>query len=139
VLAGAGCAGAAALSGCSTYGKSSGDKAAPTPAGNTSTQPASVPDSSTLAKVADIPIGGGKIFPGQKIIVTQPQPGTIKAFSSTCTHMGCTVRTVTGGTINCPCHGSKFKIADGSVANGPAATPLPPVSVTVKGDAISVA
>ena len=26
--------------------------------------------------------------------------------SAICTHMGCTVRNVSGGTINCPCHGT---------------------------------
>jgi len=35
-------------------------------------------------------------------------------------------------------HGSKFKIADGSVANGPAGSPLPERSVTVTGDQITV-
>jgi Rieske Fe-S protein len=38
---------------------------------------------------------------------------------------------VSSGTINCACHGSKFNINDGSVANPPAASPLPPVNLTV--------
>jgi nitrite reductase/ring-hydroxylating ferredoxin subunit len=40
--------------------------------------------------------------------------GTIVA----CTHQGYIVASVSGGTINCPCHGSKFSIANGSVVNG---------------------
>jgi Rieske Fe-S protein len=86
-----------------------------------------------IAALADIPVGGGKILAGQGIVITQPTAGTVKAFSTVCTHAGCTVSEVAGGTINCPCHGSKFAIADGSVAGGPAPRPLPPIVVTVKG------
>ncbi|MHC0432870.1 Rieske (2Fe-2S) protein [Streptomyces sp. O3] len=89
-----------------------------------------------LARTADIPEGGGTVFKDQKVVVTQPTPGEFKAFSSTCTHQGCTVRDVKGGTINCPCHGSKFDQADGSVANGPATRPLPAARITVEGDTI---
>jgi len=57
-------------------------------------------------------------------VVTQPVSGTFKAFSATCTHQGCAVSEVANGTINCPCHGSRFAVADGSVTAGPATTPL---------------
>ena len=117
---------AAALGGCSTYGGSS-DKPAPAPAKGGSA-------GEELAKVADIPVGGGKVI--DEVVVTQPEQGTFKGFSAICTHQGCTVSTVKNGTINCECHGSKFKVADGSVANGPAAKPLPAVNVAVKGDAV---
>ena len=57
------------------------------------------------------------------IVLTQPVAGTFKGFSSTCTHQGCAVSQVVGGTINCPCHGSRFAVADGSVTAGPAPSP----------------
>ena len=41
--------------------------------------------------------------------------------------------------IVCPCHGSKFHIADGSVASGPASQPLAPVAIMVSGDQITKA
>ncbi|WP_433370129.1 Rieske (2Fe-2S) protein [Streptosporangium sp. CA-115845] len=76
-----------------------------------------------LAKTSSIPVGGGRIING-RWVVTQPVKGTFRAFSAKCTHQGCAVATIRGGTINCPCHGSRFRIADGSVARGPAARPL---------------
>jgi Rieske Fe-S protein len=92
-----------------------------------------------LAKTTDIPVGGGTIFQDQKVVVTQPTQGEFKAFSAVCTHKGCAVASVEDGTINCPCHGSKFAIADGAVANGPAEQPLPAKNITVQGDEITLA
>jgi nitrite reductase/ring-hydroxylating ferredoxin subunit len=145
LLAGAGAAGiAVALGGCAAYGNTGGGGApAKNDGGSTTGASAGASGgnggSKALAQVDEIPVGGGKIFEAEQVVVTQPKKGTIKAFSATCTHQGCTVAEVKGGTINCPCHGSKFKVADGSVANGPANKPLPPVIVTVDGTAIKLA
>ncbi|MFI6863907.1 Rieske (2Fe-2S) protein [Streptomyces sp. NPDC050421] len=92
-----------------------------------------------LAKTADIPEGGGKIFAEQGVVVTQPAAGEFKAFSSKCTHAGCAVSSVSDGAINCPCHGSKFDVATGAVKAGPATTALPTAAITVEGDSISLA
>jgi Rieske Fe-S protein len=92
-----------------------------------------------LTTTADIPVGGGTIFPADTVVVTQPTKGQFKGFSATCTHEGCTVGTVSNGTINCPCHGSMFSITDGSVQGGPAPSPLPEVPITVTGNNISLA
>ncbi|MGH3243938.1 MAG: Rieske (2Fe-2S) protein, partial [Spirillospora sp.] len=92
-----------------------------------------------LAAAADIPVGGGKVFEDAKVVVCQPTQGEFKAFSATCTHRGCAVGSVSGGTINCHCHGSKFKITDGSVANPPADKPLEEKKVSVKGGQIMLA
>ncbi|MEU1071690.1 MULTISPECIES: Rieske (2Fe-2S) protein [unclassified Streptomyces] len=92
-----------------------------------------------LAKTADIPQGGGKVFADQGVVVTQPTAGTFKAFSATCTHQGCMVKDVADGTINCPCHGSKYDPATGGVTAGPAPRPLPAKTIKVEGDSIKLA
>jgi Rieske Fe-S protein len=86
---------------------------------------------SVLGQTADIPVGGGMIFTAAKVVVTQPSKGVFKAFSAVCTHVGCLCNQVADGTINCPCHGSKFTITDGAVVAGPAPSPLPAAPITV--------
>ena len=78
-----------------------------------------------LGQASDIPVGGGAIYTAAKVVVTQPSPGQYKAFSAVCTHVGCTMNKVANGTIDCPCHGSEFKITNGAVVTGPAPSPLP--------------
>jgi Rieske Fe-S protein len=92
-----------------------------------------------LAKTSDIPEGGGKVFADQGVVVTQPSKGTYKAFSSKCTHAGCAVKDISNGVITCPCHGSQFSAADGSVKKGPATQPLAAANITVSGDEIKLA
>ncbi|MFB7918760.1 Rieske (2Fe-2S) protein [Streptomyces sp. NPDC056061] len=91
-----------------------------------------------LARTADIPKGGGKVFADRDVVVTQPASGDFKAFSSTCTHQGCTVSSVSDGTINCPCHGSRFDAASGEVASGPATRPLPTRAIRVENGSITL-
>lgn len=93
---------------------------------------------SVLAKTADIPEGGGKIFKEEGVVVTQPVAGTFMAFSSKCTHAGCAVADIVNGSITCPCHNSAFSVSDGSVQKGPAARPLPAARITVEGDSIQL-
>jgi nitrite reductase/ring-hydroxylating ferredoxin subunit len=117
------------------YGGSTTDPAQP-PA---STPGGSAPAAKSLAKTSDIPVGGGKIFEAEKVVVTQPEAGQFHAFSAVCQHAGCTVGSVSGGTINCPCHGSKYKITDASVVAGPAPRPLPAKTIDIQGGEITLA
>ena len=128
---------ATVLAACSTYGKkpeASGDTATTTTEAAPGTSaPGPAAPANAIAKTAEVPVGSGVIV--DEIVVTQPSAGEFKGFSAICTHKGCTVDEVADGTINCPCHGSKFNL-DGSVANGPATKPLEPQAVTVQGDSI---
>jgi Rieske Fe-S protein len=92
-----------------------------------------------LGRTSEIPEGGGVVFPDHKVVVTQPKAGEFKAFSSVCTHQGCQVQDVADGVITCPCHRSRFAIADGSVRGGPAPQPLPAAKITVEGGSIKLA
>ncbi|GGF33478.1 iron-sulfur protein [Marmoricola endophyticus] len=89
-----------------------------------------------IAATSDVPVGGGVILDDPGIVLTQPTEGTFKAFSPICPHQGCSVTKVTDGEIDCPCHGSRFSIEDGSVKQGPAQKGLEKVAVTVSGNEI---
>ena len=92
-----------------------------------------------LAETTAIPEGSGTIFGDQGVVVTQPKPGDFKGFTNICTHMSCPVSNVSGGTINCLCHGSQYSITDGSVVTGPATQPLAAKQLKVSGKEISLA
>jgi Rieske Fe-S protein len=85
-----------------------------------------------------VPVGGGVILPDRGVVITQPTAGEFVAFSTTCPHRGCAVKAVAAGTINCFCHGSRFRIADGSVAGGPATEPLRRLLIVVAGEMIQL-
>ncbi len=143
LLVGAGVTCAAALTGCTTYNANNGGIAGPPPsssapttaAASAATSPAAAP-ANLLTTTAQVPVGGGMIITGKNVVVTQPTANTFKAFSAICTHQGCIVDAIADGTIDCPCHGSKFSVKDGSVVNGPASRPLQRVAIKVQGTSI---
>jgi Rieske Fe-S protein len=142
VLLGAGVLGAAGvLTACSTAavpynandaGQAPGaGTASPAAAAASAGTAGATPSGTVLGEASAVPVGGGMIYTSAKVVVTQPTKGEYKAFSAVCTHVGCLCNQVADGTIDCPCHGSKFNITDGSVVTGPAPSPLAAASVTV--------
>ncbi|MEU6733666.1 Rieske (2Fe-2S) protein [Streptomyces physcomitrii] len=130
-LAAAGTAGlSAALAACGGSGDSGPSGDAPSGGGSAG---------AALGRTSEIPVGGGKIFGDEKVVVTQPEKGRFKAFSSICTHRQCQVASVGDGTINCNCHGSRFSIEDGSVQAPPATRPLPEKKIEVTGGQVKLA
>ena len=142
LLAGVGLVGlAGAVSACSSGGSSSSSAATNAGTAGAGATPAATSGGNgaaggALAATSEIPVGSGKIFASQKVVVTQPTSGEYKGFSAICTHMQCTVDQISNGTIDCPCHGSQFSIKDGSVVAGPAPSPLPTEKINVSGTSI---
>jgi Rieske Fe-S protein len=139
MLAGVGLAGLAGpLAGCSG-GSASTPNATASSSGAAGGSGQAAGRGGALTSTGAIPVGGGKIFVSERVVVTQPSRGQFKGFSAVCTHMQCIVDQIANGTINCPCHGSKFSITDGHVVAGPAPSPLPAQSLKIQSDQISLA
>jgi Rieske Fe-S protein len=137
VLLGAGVVGAGAVM-VACGGQNSSTPASQSTGPATATSTSGAASASGGLTVSQVPVSGGIVVKDQDVVVTQPTPGQFKAFSATCTHQGCIVGSVSDGTINCPCHGSKFNITDGSVVEGPATQPLLAKTVIVTGDTLTI-
>ena len=105
----------------------------PTPGGTSAGGPASAGSAGVRIPLSNIPVGGGLIDANDKVVVTQATAGQYKAFSAVCQHQGCTVGSIEGKNIVCPCHGSAYSIVDGSVVNGPTTKPLIAKTATTDG------
>ncbi|MGP3736751.1 Rieske (2Fe-2S) protein [Streptomyces sp. GDS52] len=118
-------------------GGGSGEGSSPDTA--TDTAPPSASAGREPASTGDIPGGGGVILKEEKIVVTQPERGGFNAFSAICTRRHCLLADVSDGTVDCACHGSRFRVTDGSVDRGPAASPLSAEQITAEGNSIRLA
>jgi nitrite reductase/ring-hydroxylating ferredoxin subunit/uncharacterized membrane protein len=76
---------------------------------------------------------------GAPVIVFRHR-GELVALGGRCPHRGAPMADgdVDGDSIICPWHGSRFRIADGSVEQGPSARPLPAYECQVRGDVVEV-
>ncbi len=128
-LGGVGLAAGAGLGGCAT---GSPPAAAPATIPATTPPASASPSAAALVAAKEVPVGGGVVLSEEKVVVTQPKAGQFQGFDATCTHQGCTVAGVSGGTISCYCHGSAFDAATGAVRTGPATKPLAKVRVRVE-------
>jgi Rieske Fe-S protein len=64
-----------------------------------------------------------------RVLVVRVGNNEFRSVSSVCTHQGCTVNRFDGSLLTCTCHGSQFN-TNGSVARGPAASPLQAFATT---------
>jgi len=66
--------------------------------------------------------------------------GTVLAVHDRCSHRGCSLASgrVTDGVVECPCHGSRFRLSDGEVLRGPATAPQPSFEVRESGGRLEV-
>ena len=136
VVGAAGLAAACGGGSDSTAGSSTGNSSDPAPASSSSAGGgggAGGGGAKALTKTADVPLHGGKILEGPKIVVTQPDQGVFKAFTAVCTHMACIVGSVEDNVISCPCHGSQYNAKNGQVEAGPAPRAFAAVPVRSNG------
>ncbi len=77
---------------------------------------------------------------GQQIVLTR-QAGAVSAMGAVCSHYGAPLEQgeVDQGCLVCPWHGSAFRLADGSVASGPATAPQVSYRVRVQRGRLEVA
>ena len=74
---------------------------------------------------------------GKAVIVVRDRSG-FKAFSASCTHLGCLVKwDPAQKEFLCPCHAAVFD-ANGGVVSGPPPSPLPPYKIKEIGGKVYV-
>jgi Rieske Fe-S protein len=71
----------------------------------------------TLSDSSRFPVDTFTYLEQHNLFVYRDHEG-LRAVSSICTHLGCTLRRTTDG-FECPCHGSQYN-TDGEVLSGPA-------------------
>ena len=97
-------------------------------------------NSVVVGKNAEFATNSGKIFkfgskPG---IIIRTDTGDLKAFSASCTHLGCIVQyDPASKQIICACHNGHYDLTGKNVA-GPPPRPLEAFVVNVKGDEVTV-
>ena len=77
---------------------------------------------------------------GDRPVLLLRQGGTLYALADRCTHRAGPLHEgdVGDGTITCPLHGSRFRLEDGSVEQGPATYPQPVLETRVTSGAVEV-
>jgi nitrite reductase/ring-hydroxylating ferredoxin subunit/uncharacterized membrane protein len=94
-----------------------------------------------LAKVADLPEGKpARLMLGEVPVVAIHVGDEVHVLADRCSHMSGPLSDgeLADGCLTCPWHGSVFRIADGSVARGPATAPQPAFSSRIVGGAVQV-
>jgi nitrite reductase/ring-hydroxylating ferredoxin subunit/uncharacterized membrane protein len=75
-------------------------------------------------------LGEGKLVGGRADgvgLLLVRKDGELYALDDRCSHRGCSLHegTLHDDTVTCPCHGSTFRLDDGSIVKGPATAPQP--------------
>jgi len=93
------------------------------------------------AKLSDVPLGRVVVVEvGDEDVALCNVGGHIYAVADVCTHDGGPLGEgyLFGEEIECPRHGARFDVRDGSVTSLPAVVPIPTYDVRVDGDDVLV-
>lgn len=82
-------------------------------------------------------IGGAAYATNESVIVYRASVTQVNAFSSACTHLGCTLPLPNNGVIVCGCHSSTFD-TQGNVTGGPATSNLTKYYASLTGMTITI-
>ncbi|MFH9398168.1 Rieske 2Fe-2S domain-containing protein [Streptomyces sp. NPDC017638] len=93
-------------------------------------------ESVDLGKESEVAKGGAKLYRDHNVVVSRARDGSLKAYSTICTHAGCPINKLEGTTLVCPCHGSRFDAVTGEVVQAPATQPLTELAVKATGGRI---
>ncbi|MEV5547785.1 Rieske (2Fe-2S) protein [Streptomyces sp. NPDC052309] len=85
-----------------------------------------------LGADSEVAKGAAKLYRDQNVVVSRAEDGSLKAFSTVCTHARCPINKLEGTKLVCPCHGSEFDARTGEVLHAPASVPLIELPVEVK-------
>jgi nitrite reductase/ring-hydroxylating ferredoxin subunit len=90
---------------------------------------------------ADLPDGEpASVVVGDTPVLLVRSAGSVRALHDRCSHRGCSLAggELDGDVIECPCHGSRFRLADGAIQRGPATVPQPAFDVRESAGRIEV-
>jgi nitrite reductase/ring-hydroxylating ferredoxin subunit len=89
----------------------------------------------------ELPQGGTRCVEvdGRRLLLHR-EGGQVRALEDACSHAGGPLSEgeIEAGVVTCPWHGSQFRVADGSVAGGPATHPQPRLQVRTRNGKIEV-
>jgi nitrite reductase/ring-hydroxylating ferredoxin subunit/uncharacterized membrane protein len=76
---------------------------------------------------------------GTPVLVVR-SAGRLRAIHDRCSHRGCSLAegTLDGDVVECACHGSRFRLADGGIERGPASSPQPAFDIREREGRIEV-
>ncbi|WP_328870563.1 Rieske (2Fe-2S) protein [Streptomyces sp. NBC_00287] len=85
-----------------------------------------------LGAESEVAKGSAKLYRDHNVVVSRDANGSLKAYSTICTHALCPINKLEGTKLICPCHGSEFDATSGEVLHEPATVPLKELPVQAK-------
>jgi nitrite reductase/ring-hydroxylating ferredoxin subunit len=93
-----------------------------------------------VAKIEDLEVDtmAKVIIDGEEVCLAHAEDGQYYAIGDICTHEEYSLSELWGLDVECPAHGSRFSMLDGSVTGFPAVIPAKVYEVEVDGDDVYI-